>query len=74
MGPNDRAMPVPFRVSIDGAPPGSSSGTDVADDGSGLLDEQRMYQLIRQQGAIDDRTFQIEFLDRGAEAFAFTFG
>jgi thiol-disulfide isomerase/thioredoxin len=74
MGPSDRAMPVPFRVSIDGASPGSSSGTDVADDGSGLLEDQRMYQLIRQAGAIDDRTFQIEFLDRGAEAFAFTFG
>lgn len=50
------------------------SGTDVDEDGSGLLDEQRMYQLIRQQSAIDDRTFEIEFLDRGAEAFAFTFG
>jgi hypothetical protein len=67
-------MPVPFRVSIDRAPPGRSSGTDVHEDGSGLLDEQRMYQLIRQQGPIDDRTFEIEFLDAGAEAFAFTFG
>jgi thiol-disulfide isomerase/thioredoxin len=74
MGPSDRAMPVPFRVSIDGASPGSSSGTDVDEDGSGLLDEHRMYQLIRQQGPIDDRTFEIEFLDAGAEAFAFTFG
>ena len=74
MWPNDRAMPVPFRVSIDGAPAGSARGTDVAEDGSGLLEDQRMYHLIRQQGPIDDRTFEIEFLDRGAEAFAFTFG
>jgi Thioredoxin like C-terminal domain/AhpC/TSA family len=74
MGPTAREIPVPFRVSIDGAPPGSSGGTDVDESGSGLLDEQRMYQLIRQQGPIDDRTFEIEFLDRGAEAFAFTFG
>jgi thiol-disulfide isomerase/thioredoxin len=74
MGPAARETPVLFRVSIDGAPPGSSSGTDVHEDGSGLLDEQRMYQLIRQQGAIEDRTFEIEFLDRGAQAFAFTFG
>jgi thiol-disulfide isomerase/thioredoxin len=74
MGPTAREMPVPFRVSIDGAPPSSSNGTDVDEDGSGLLDEQRMYQLIRQQGPIDDRTFEIEFLDRGAGAFAFTFG
>jgi hypothetical protein len=74
MGPTAREMPVGFRVSIDGTPPGSSGGTDVDEDGSGLLDELRMYQLIRQQGPIDDRTFEIEFLDRGAEAFAFTFG
>jgi Thioredoxin like C-terminal domain len=33
-----------------------------------------MYQLIRQDGPIDDRTFEIVFLDRGAEAFVFTFG
>jgi hypothetical protein len=74
MGPTAREMPVGFRVSIDGTPPGSSGGTDVDEDGSGLLGELRMYQLIRQQGPIDDRTFEIEFLDRGAEAFAFTFG
>ena len=74
MGPSDRSMPVPFRVSIDGSAPESSSGTDVDQTGSGLLEDQRMYQLIRQQGAIDDRTFEIHFLDRGAEAFAFTFG
>jgi thiol-disulfide isomerase/thioredoxin len=74
MGPADRAMPVPFRVAIDGAAPGGSGGTDVDDDGAGLLEDQRMYQLIRQQGPIDDRTFAIEFLDRGTEAFAFTFG
>jgi hypothetical protein len=33
-----------------------------------------MYQLIRQRGAIKDATFEIEFLDAGAEAFSFTFG
>jgi Thioredoxin like C-terminal domain/AhpC/TSA family len=74
MGPAAHETPVPFRVSIDGASPASSGGTDVDEDGSGLLDEQRMYQLIRQQGPIEDRTFEIEFLDAGAEAFAFTFG
>jgi len=74
MGTAAREMPVPFRVSIDGEPPGLSGGSDVDQDGSGLLGEQRMYQLIRQQGPIDDRTFEIEFLDRGAEAFVFTFG
>ena len=67
-------MPVPFRVTIDGRPPGRSRGTDIEEDGSGSLADQRMYQLIRQEGPIDDRTFEIEFLDPGAEAFAFTFG
>jgi hypothetical protein len=33
-----------------------------------------MYQLIRQQRPITDRQFEIEFLDPGVEAFAFTFG
>lgn len=42
-------LQVPFRVSIVGAPPGSSGGTDIDENGSGLLDEQWMYQLIRRQ-------------------------
>jgi hypothetical protein len=35
---------------------------------------QRLYQLIRQSGAIADHTFQIEFLDPGVQAYSFTFG
>ncbi len=74
MGPMDGSTPIPFRVSIDGGPPGGEAGTDIDGDGAGLLVEPRMYQLVRQQGPIADRLFSIEFLDRGAEAFAFTFG
>jgi hypothetical protein len=33
-----------------------------------------MYQLIRQPQPIEDRLFEIEFLDAGVEAFVFTFG
>jgi hypothetical protein len=73
MGPAVGAS-VPFSVSIDGAPPGASAGTDVAADGSGELIQPRMYQLIRQQGPIADRLFEIEFLDAGAAVYAFTFG
>ena len=51
-----------------------ASGNDIDNEGAGLLVEQRMYQLIRQQGPVVDRLFEIEFLDRGAEAFVFTFG
>jgi hypothetical protein len=65
---------VPFSVSIDGSPPGADAGSDVDADGSGVLIEPRMYQLIRQHGPITDRLFEIEFLDAGAAVYAFTFG
>jgi hypothetical protein len=74
MGPSERATPVAFRVTIDGEPPIAAFGSDADRYGMGLVDEQRMYPLIRQQGPILDRLFAIVFLDRGAEAFAFTFG
>jgi hypothetical protein len=74
MGPAGRRGAVPFRVLIDGRPPGASHGADVDDQGNGTIAEQRLYQLIRQAGPIADRQFEIEFLDSGVEAFAFTFG
>ena len=74
MGPTRRENPIRFRVSIDGQPPAAAHGSDDDDSGNGTVVEQRLYQLIRQPGAIVDRTFAIEFLDPGAEAFAFTFG
>ena len=74
MGPLVQGRPVRFRVRIDGMPPGAAHGGDVDEQGYGTLDQQRMYQLIRQQKPIGDRVFEIEFLDQGAEAFAFTFG
>jgi hypothetical protein len=74
MGPPAHGSSVPFRVFIDGAPPGDAAGSDVGADGSGELDQQRMYQVIRQHGPITDRLFEIEFLESGAEGFAFTFG
>jgi thioredoxin family protein len=49
-------------------------GSDVDEQGNGTVTEQRLYQLIRQSGPISDRQFEIEFLDSGVEAFAFTFG
>jgi len=74
MGPPDRGKPVRFRVLIDGKPPGAAHGADVDADGNGTAGEQRLYQLIRQPGSIGDREFEIQFLDPGVEAFAFTFG
>jgi thiol-disulfide isomerase/thioredoxin len=74
MGPAARGTPVRFRVLIDGRPPGAAHGIDVDDQGNGTVTEQRLYQLVRQAKAIADRQFEIEFLDSGVEAFAFTFG
>jgi thiol-disulfide isomerase/thioredoxin len=74
MGPDTPGNSVPFRVLVDGVAPGESHGFDVDDQGFGTLADQRLYQLVRQQGPIADRRFEIEFLDSGAEGYAFTFG
>ncbi|VWD01215.1 cytochrome c biogenesis protein DipZ [Burkholderia lata] len=74
LGPGANGQPVRFRVTIDGAAPGSAHGTDVDAQGYGTVTGQRLYQLVRQPGAIADRTFAIEFLDPGVNAYAFTFG
>ena len=66
--------PVRFRVALDGKVPAGDAGVDVKADGSGMVTDQRLYQLIRQKGPVKDRTFTIEFLDPGADAFSFTFG
>jgi thiol-disulfide isomerase/thioredoxin len=65
---------VPFRVQVDGRPPGAAHGLDVDDQGNGSVSEPRLYQLVRQPGAVAERTFEITFLDPGVEAYAFTFG
>ncbi|BDB28840.1 cytochrome C biogenesis protein DipZ [Cupriavidus sp. TA19] len=74
LGPGEDGKPIRFRVTIDGNAPGVSHGTDVAADGSGVVTAQRLYQLVRQREDVRDRTFAIEFLDPGVQAFAFTFG
>jgi hypothetical protein len=74
MGPAAPGTSVKFRVLIDGQPPGAAHGTDVDEQGGGTVTEQRLYQVIRQPKPVDDRLFEIEFLEPGAEAFAFTFG
>jgi thiol-disulfide isomerase/thioredoxin len=74
MGPAAAGSEVRYRVLIDGKPPGAAHGVDVDDQGNGTVSEQRMYQLIRQAQPIGERTFEIEFLDAGVEAYVFTFG
>ena len=76
MGPPDagKARPLPRAHRRPSA--GAAHGTDVDAQGNGTATEQRLYQLIRQPTAPHRATdeFEIEFLDPGVEAFAFTFG
>jgi hypothetical protein len=74
MGPGVAGQTIKFRVLIDGKAPAASHGLDIDSNGNGVVTEQRMYQLIRQQGPITDHEFQIEFFDTGVEVFDFTFG
>ena len=52
-----------YTVRLDGEP-----------SGEGVVDEPRMYQLVRQAGPIRPRTFEITFHDAGVAAYVFTFG
>jgi hypothetical protein len=74
MGPATRGSSVRFQALLDGQPPAGAHGTDVDSAGNGTVIDQRLYQLIRQPGLIAEHTFEIEFLDPGAQAFDFTFG
>jgi hypothetical protein len=74
LGSSADGRPVRIKVTIDGKPPGEDHGMDVDAQGNGTVSGQRLYQLVRQRGTVADRRFEIEFLDPGAEAFAFTFG
>jgi thiol-disulfide isomerase/thioredoxin len=74
LGPAKGGGPVRFKVSLDGAAPGDDHGVDCGPDGAGEVREPRLYQLVRQKGQVEDRTFEIELLDPGVEVFSFTFG
>jgi thiol-disulfide isomerase/thioredoxin len=74
MGPVAPGTSVPFRVLLDGQPPGAAHGLDLDGQGHGTVTEQRLYQLIRQPERVTERTFEITFLDPGVAAYAFTFG
>ena len=74
LAPAKDGRPVRFKVRLDGAAPGDAHGSDSAPDGSGVVREARLYQLIRQGPHVEPRTFEIEFEDPGLRAFVFTFG
>jgi thiol-disulfide isomerase/thioredoxin len=74
LGPAVPGTSVRFQVLLDGQPPDASHGLDLDEHGHGTLTEQRLHQLIRQRERVTERTFQITFLDPGAQAYSFTFG
>jgi thiol-disulfide isomerase/thioredoxin len=66
--------PIVFHVLLDGDSPGDAHGVDVDEHGNGVLGDGRLYQLVRQRNAVREHTLEITFLERGAEAYVFTFG
>jgi thiol-disulfide isomerase/thioredoxin len=74
LGPTADGKPVHFRVTIDGQAPGDNHGVDTDAQGNGVVTDHRLYQLVRQKGAVTDHVFAIEFKDSGVQAFSFTFG
>jgi hypothetical protein len=52
IGPATPEASVRFSVLVDEQPPAAARGSDLDARGSGLLVEQRMYQLIRHWGQL----------------------
>ncbi|MDM0026444.1 cytochrome c biogenesis protein DipZ [Variovorax saccharolyticus] len=74
LGPSADGKPVRFIVRVDGKAPLADHGFDTDPEGRGTIDGERLYQLVRQSAGSKSRLFEIEFLDPGAQAYAFTFG
>jgi thiol-disulfide isomerase/thioredoxin len=74
LGAGKPGASVRIKVTLDGQPPGADHGADIDADGNGVVSATRLYQLVRQSGKVRQRRFEIRFLDKGAEAYAFTFG
>jgi cytochrome c biogenesis protein CcdA/thiol-disulfide isomerase/thioredoxin len=74
LGPMKDGHAVHFKVRLDGKEPGENKGADISADGSGVVTEQRLYQLIRVAQPGPEHTVEVEFLDAGVEAYSFTFG
>jgi thiol-disulfide isomerase/thioredoxin len=74
LGPDADGRPLAFRITVDGKPPGVDAGLDVDAEGRGVIHGERLYQLVRQRGAVRERSFEIRFDAPGARVYAFTFG
>jgi thiol-disulfide isomerase/thioredoxin len=74
LGAGEAGRLIRIKVTLDGQAPGADHGSDIDADGNGVVTDTRLYQLVRQTGQVRPRRFEIRFLDRGAVAYAFTFG
>lgn len=74
LGPGADGKPARFRVTVDGQAPGENHGVDTDAQGNGVVTAFRLYQMVRQKGAIKDHIFTIEFEKPGVQAYSFTFG
>ena len=74
LGPGKPGETIRFRVLLDGTAPGADHGADTDADGYGVVDSERLYQLIRQSGMVRRRVFTIQFLAPDVKAYSFTFG
>ena len=74
LGAPTDGKPVRFRVLIDGRAPLEDLGSDVDAQGHGVVDTYRLYQLVRRQTNDRAALVEIQFLDPGVRAYAFTFG
>ncbi len=63
-----------FMTSLASAQPSLQGGVDVDAEGRGVVNGDRLYQLVRQRGPVKERTFEIRFDKPGVRAYAFTFG
>ena len=68
--------PSTFQVYLDGHTPNMGAGVDVTPEGSGMIKEHRLYQLIRlpEEETEKEHLFEIEFQNPNIEIYAFTFG
>ncbi len=74
LGPGADGKPAHFRVTVDGKAPGENHGADTDANGTGVVHEYRLYQLVREKDGAGEHTFEIEFIDPGVQAYSFTFG
>jgi hypothetical protein len=74
MGSSADGAPVRFRVRIDGHAPDADHGVDTDAQGSGVVREQRLYQLVRLRSADGPHRLSVEFNEGSVSAYSFTFG